>query len=177
MEDIEATLKLYEDIHDVSKLGLFMNEINLQCSSLMVVKNRLFLYKIQGYPFLTNVKTGETVPGQPIQYSLTTEPFQIIIDNIMGVAKALSDTVHTWHKYNMNLNSKQIDLYMNGLSLRNTKLVLFIQLLTVILAISLSAFFLIARDPFDLIKDNYALKQKNASLKLELEKEPPEATK
>ena len=117
----------------------------------MVVKNHLFLFKIEGYPFITNNKTGETTACQPQQYFLTTEPFQIVINNIMGVAKALSDTVHEWHKYTMNLKSKELDIYVNRLSLRNTNLVLFIQLLAIVLTISLSAFFLMARDPFNLI--------------------------
>jgi hypothetical protein len=167
VDDIESLLKSYENIDDAIKLGLFINEINLQCSSLMVVKNHLFLFKIEGYPFITNKNTGETIACQPKQYFLTTEPFQIVIHNIMGVAKALSDTVHEWHKYNMNLKSKYLDIYISSLSLRNTKLVLFIQMLTIVLAVSLSAFFLVARDPFNLIKENNTLKYEVGSLKQE----------
>jgi len=177
VDDIERILKLYENIRDTKQLGLFINEINHQCSSLMAVKNHLFLYKIEGYPFITDVKTGQTIACQPPQYFLTTEPFQIIINNIIGVAKALSDTVHEWHKYNMNLKSKYLEIYVKSLSLRNTKLGLFIQMLTVFLAISLSAFFLIARDPLDLKKQNNALtskvevlKQENKILKIKAEK-------
>ncbi|MFH1081258.1 MAG: hypothetical protein V1766_13540, partial [Pseudomonadota bacterium] len=48
-----------------------------------------------------------------------------------------------------------------------TKLVLFIQMLTIVLAISLSAFFLLARDPFNLIKENNTLKSEVGSLKQE----------
>lgn len=173
IDDIENILKSFENIDDANKLGLFMNEINLQCSSLMAVKNKLFLFKIEGYPFISNARTGETVACQPQQYFLTTEPFQIIIGNIVAVAKATSDTVNEWHKYNMNLKSKYLNIYESSISLRNSRLILFIQLFTIFLAISLSAFFLIARDPFDLIKKNNILKneivnltKENKSLKL-----------
>jgi hypothetical protein len=172
VDDIENILKSFENIDDANKLGLFLNEINLQCSSLMAVKNKLFLFKIEGYPFISNAKTGETVACQPQQYFLTTEPFQIIIGNLVAVAKATSDTVHEWHKYNMSLKSKYLSIYESSISLRNSRLVLFIQLFTIFLAISLSAFFLITRDPLDLIKKNNILKneivnltQENKSLK------------
>jgi len=177
VDDIKRILNLYDNIQDTKQLGLFINEINLQCSSLMAVKNFLFLYKIEGYPFIVDPKTGQSIAQQPQQYFLTTEPFQIVINNIIGVAKALSDTIHEWHKYNMDLKSQYLKIHVNNISLRNTKLVLFIQLLTIILAISLSAFFLMARDPFNLIKENNTLKsevssfkQENALLKLKFEK-------
>lgn len=133
----------------------------------MAVKNHLFLYKIEGYPFITDANTGQTFAGHPQQYFLTTEPFQIIINNIMNVAKALSETIHEWHKYNMNLKSQYLSIYVNGLTLRNTKLILFIQMLTIFLAIALSSFFLIARDPFDLMKKNTSLKSEVGVLRQE----------
>lgn len=167
VDDIEKILKEYEIIEDVKHLGLFLNEVNFLCSSLVAVNNSLLLYKIETYPYLTNVKTGQTAVTYPPQYTITIEPFQILVTNIVGVAKATSETIHEWHKYALKLKSQYLDLYTNRLSIKNAKLVLFIHILAIFLAISLSAFFLSANDPFNLYKENQKLKRNISELKKE----------
>ena len=167
VDDIEKILNRHREIHNTKELGLFLNEVNLLCSSLLAVKNNLFLYKIEGYPFVTNVQTGQTISAQPRQYFLTTEPFQITINNIISVASATSGTIDEWHKYAMNLKSQYLDLYINRLSIKNSRWAFCINLLTVLLAVALSAFFLIANDPFDLYKKNRDLELRNKTLEIE----------
>jgi len=142
-------------------LGLFVNEINLLCSSLMNVNNKLLLYKIETYPYLTDTKTNQTIAAHPKQYYLTIEPFQILVNNIVAVAKPTSETIHEWHKYALKLKSQYLELH-------NTRSAKNIHILTIILAISLSAFFLFANDPFNLIRQNSELRNKIMILKNEL---------
>ena len=58
----------------------------------------------------------------------------------------------------MNMKSQFLNLFNNKITLRNNRLILLIQILTIFLAITLSAFFLSANDPFNLIKKNQELK-------------------
>jgi hypothetical protein len=164
IDDIERILKEYENIEDVRRLGLFLNEINLLCSSFLEVKNRLFLFKIEAYPHITNQQTGQTIAHIPNQFFLTIEPFQIVIQNILSVCKATSDTIHGWHKENMNIKAQFLDLYNNKITLRNNRIILLIQIVTILLAVALSAFFLSANDPFNLIRENKDLKENWKSL-------------
>ena len=158
VDDINRILNEYENIKNVGKLGLFLNEVNLLCSSLLEVKNRLFLFKIEAYPHILDQRTGQTITNIPHQFYLTTEPFQIAIQNIAFVCKATSETVHEWHRQTMNMKSQFLNLFNNKITLRNNRLILLIQILTIFLAITLSAFFLSANDPFNLIKKNQELK-------------------
>ena len=167
VDALDALLAKYSKIDDVRHLGLFANEVNMFCSSLLVVKNRLFLFKIDSYPLLTNVKTGQVIATHPPQYTMTTEPFQIIVENIIGVAKGTSETISEWQKYSMKLKNQYLELYTSRLSIRNTSIVLFIHVLTIILAIALSAFFLVANDPLNLYKENKSLKARLADRDLE----------
>lgn len=160
IDDINRILKEYENIEDVRRLGLFLNEVNLLCSSLLEVKNRLFLFKIEAYPHILDKRTGQTIADIPHQFYLTTEPFQISIQNIASVCKATSETVHEWHRQTMNMKSQFLNFLSNKTTLRNNRLILFIQILAIFLAIVLSAFFLSANDPFNLIKTNQELKSR-----------------
>ncbi len=158
--DIDRILNQHKNIGNVSELGAFLDDVNILSSSLLTIKNRLFLFKIEAYPIATHTQTGQVITAQPNQYFVTTEPFQISIDGILGIARAISDTIDEWHKYSMKLKTQYLDLYINRLSVRNTKWVFYINLLTVLLAVSLSAFFLISNDPFNLYKKNRELESK-----------------
>jgi len=161
INNIESILNKYNSIIDFKSLGLFMTEVNHLCSVIINTKNTLLLYKIEGYPIIKDLNTGEINLPRPIKYELTTEPFQVTIDNIFLVAKATSETINEWHKQEVMQSKRQfVDLYIAGIKLKNSRLILFIQILTIILAISLSAFFLFANDPFNLMKDNSSLRKK-----------------
>ena len=168
VDDIEKILNDYSTIKNISQLGLFLTEVNNFCSALVNVNNNLLLYKIETYPYLTNVKTGQTAATFPNQYNITIEPFQILVTNIVGVAKYTSETIHEWHKYAMKLKLDYLDLYTKRLSIINTRWILWFNILTIILAVCLSAFFLFANDPFNLFKENRKLKSEIVTLKEKL---------
>lgn len=159
IDDINRILKEYANIEDVGTLGLFLNEVNLLCSSLQAVKNRLFLFKIEAYPHILDQRTGQTIANIPHQFFLTTEPFQIAIQNIVSVCKATSETVHGWHKETIHIKSQFLDLFNNKITLKNNRLILLIQIVTIFLAIAVSAFFLSANNPFNLFNENQELKK------------------
>jgi hypothetical protein len=165
IDDINNILGQFENINDVNTLGLFINEVNLLCSSLLAVKNRLFLFRIDAYPHLVDMRKGDIITDQPKQYFLTIEPFQIAIDNIASVAKATSDTVHEWHKQTMKQKTLYLDFYNRKLSIKSNRYIIFIQILTIVFAVTLSAFFLLSSDPFSQFKKNIELK--NNIVKLE----------
>ncbi len=152
INDIDKILGKYKTIQDLKNLGLFLTEVNCLCSSFLAINNKLLLFKIETYPYLIDEKTSQTIPAHPRQYYLTIEPFQITVTNIIAIAKATSDTINEWHKYAIKLKSQYLELYTSRFS-RN------IHILTIILAIVLSALFLVASDPFNLYKENMKLKR------------------
>lgn len=168
VDDIDEILNNYSTIENTKHLGNFLTEVNNFCSALAVVNNNLLLYKIETYPYLTNVKTGQTAVTFPPQYTITIEPFQILVTNIVGVAKATSETINEWHKYAMKLKLDYLNLYTKRLSIINTRWLFGFNILTIILAVSLSAFFLFANDPFNLLKENRKLKSEVMMLKEEV---------
>ncbi|PIQ84364.1 MAG: hypothetical protein COV75_02645 [Candidatus Omnitrophica bacterium CG11_big_fil_rev_8_21_14_0_20_63_9] len=167
--ELDSLLRKYSTIENVKQLGLFINELNLHCSSFLVIKNRLLLFKINGYPIITNTKTQEVFYTMPPEYTVTTEPFQLIVDNMIGVAKATSESINSWHQSIMKLKNQYLELY-------TTRTVLLIQTSAIIMAVALSAFFLVANDPLNLYKENGSLKrekieleQKNQALEQQLQ--------
>lgn len=160
IDGINGILKKYEYIDNINKLGLFLTEVNFLCLSFLEVKNKLFLYKIEAYPHVLDTSTGETTVNKPNQFYLTIEPFEITIENILSVCKATSDTIHEWHRQTMEMKSKFLNLHNNKINLRNSRIILLIQVITIILTIALSSFFLTANDPFSLVKKNLSLKNK-----------------
>ena len=165
IEWIDQILNDNQEIITVKQLIRFANEVNLFCSAMATIKNDLLLYKINTYPYITNVTTGETIATHPQEYYLTIEPFQNYIYNIVEVSKATIDSIQEWSKSSQKLKNQYLELYNTRLSLRNTRAILLINILAIILAVSVSAFFLTANDPFNLFKSNENLKEENFLLK------------
>lgn len=168
IDDINRILEKYESIEKVKDLGLFLNEINFLCSSMVNIHNKMFYFNIDAYPHVEDSRTGQAISREPKQYLLTIQPFQITIQNIISVCKATSETVHEWHKYTTRLKTQSLDLYINRLTIRNSRLILFIQITAILLAIGLSAFFLTANDPFNMLKTSRQKEGKIESLNKEV---------
>jgi len=164
VDDINRILEAYSEIDDINKLNLFLNEINLLCSSLVAVKNRLFLSKLDVYPHLTNLRTGEIGTHIPAHYYLTIEPFQISIGNIVSICEATSQSVHKWHEETLQIKARNFELMSSRNTLRNNRLILWIQIFSIFLAISLSSLFMTGADPLNLFKENKELNAENGRL-------------
>ena len=167
---IDQILNDNKEIITVKQLIQFANEVNFFCSAMATIKNDLLLYKINTYPYITKIKTGETIAAHPQEYYLTIEPFQNYIYNIIEVSKATIDSIQEWNKSTQRLKNQYLELYNTRLSLRNTRAILLINILAIILAVSVSAFFLTANDPFNLYKSNENLKKENYLLKEQIKK-------
>ena len=167
VDDVDKILGKFKDIKDIKHLRQFFNEVNMFCLSITTVNNKLLLYKIQAYPFLINEQTNQTLATAPVQYSITIEPFQILVANIVAVAQSASDSISEWVKYQQKVKAQYWELNISRLNVRNAQLALFINFSTVLLAVGLSAVFLFASDPFNLFKDNQKLKQANMELRQE----------
>lgn len=150
MEDIpqiDEILAKSDLITNTTELGLYLNEISVLCSSFINTENRLFLYKINIYPHVTDISTGEVVSKIPTQYFLTTEPFRILLDNIVGVCNATVKSIDYWRKDTLKLEKRRFEAETSRNTVRNNRLLLIFQILSILLAISLSMFFLTSADP------------------------------
>ncbi|MGO9021704.1 MAG: hypothetical protein ACLQVJ_25490 [Syntrophobacteraceae bacterium] len=168
IDTINTLLSKYNIIPDFLTLGRFMTEVSLICSSLLALNNILFAYKLAAYPTISHLESGQSASLKPAQYIITTEPFQVDIDNIVSVANVTSASIQTWHTHNMKLKNQYVQLYTTHISLKNSTRIFVVQLLTIVLAISLSAFFLFSRDPLSLMKENLQLKRHINQLEINL---------
>jgi len=121
VDDISTILEQYKDVQNVNELGKFLTQVNIFCSSLLVVKNNLFLVRFEAYPTATHTKTGEVINTQPVLYFVTTESFQIAINAILEIAKSTVGTIDEWQKYNIKLKEGYLNLFLNRLTISNTK--------------------------------------------------------
>lgn len=167
-DEIDKILLNYSDIDDLKRLVAFLNEVNFLCSSLVEVNNRLFLFHLQTFPHVIDPVSGKVLSEEPRELHLTTKPFEITVNNIVSVSKATSDTIHTWHKEFMEGKRRFLEYYGHKISLRNNRVILFIQLFALLLGVALSALFLFANDPFNQFKKNQILEQRNLSLQSEI---------
>jgi hypothetical protein len=67
----------------------------------------------------------------------------------------------------METDNRFLDLFINNNKLKNNRIILYIQILSILAAISLSSFFLTANNPFNLYLNNKELKVKLENLKNE----------
>lgn len=167
VDDVDELLQNYDSIDDFQTLGAFLTAVNYLCSTFLAVKSRLLLYRIQAYPIVTQVATGQTAAAKPSSYDLATEPFRVILDNVQGVCQATSETIVNWHQETLKLKARFFEYENSRVTRRNNHLVLIIQILTIGIAVALSTFFLTASDPLGLIKRNRSLEATIERLRVE----------
>lgn len=159
---IDKILSDYGRIESLKELGQFLNEVNLFCSSTVEVKNKTVLFHLQTYIYLVNPQNGhaQTVPNDTY---MTLLPIQNSIENVVSVCQATSDTIHIWHKQYMEEKNRFLSYLGQKDGLRNNSVILLVQVTALLFAVILSFAFMAGEDPFNLLKENRALKLKNES--------------
>lgn len=152
-----ACLKKHQDVNSPKQLANFCMDAQLIANSIVQIKDKWLLYSLTGFPYVVETNTGQVAFDEPRQLQMMLLPFKGALGNINGVAQSISDNIHEWHKENLKWKSELVSYHINRVNLRNNVVLLLFQTLTVFGAVALSAFFLLANDPFQLMKTNRGL--------------------
>lgn len=154
IEPLERVIQKLNSNVSLKEFGLILNEVNLICSSVIQIKEKLFLYRFGSIAFVKNPQTGEVIPTQPRELHLMLHQFQNTIENIYGVANSTSGTLHQWQKEAMEWKTEFLKVTTERIAQRNN-------LLTIFVAIAISWAFMLGTKPLEkwqLERDNEALK-------------------
>ena len=144
-EFIQPLKKVIADFNkplDMKIFGSILNQVNHVCSTVVQVREKLFLYRLSGFATAHEIESGKMVLSEPKDYKVMLVPFQNIMDNIYGVANSTSQTIHQWHKEQMEWKTSFLGVLSERLAQRNN-------LLTIIAAIAISWLFLAITNPYE----------------------------
>lgn len=153
---IDKLLSKYNNIDSLRELSRFLNDVNFECGTVVQLKEKLFLYNIQ----LSAVIEGPNgyFACEPKELNLLWAPFKVVCENIYSVAKATTESIQEWSKEQIKWKTNFLSVLSQRLQQRN-------QLLTIVMAISLSSLFLFLGKPYK----EYSLERDNVKLKGALE--------
>lgn len=157
IEPIRAVLPRLERAETLQALGAAFNEVNLICESVTGVQEGLLKFRMRGIAVVRDIATGEAIVQPPRELHLIMLPFEHILGQLVMLASSTAESLKNWRNAEAQAKPKFLDLENARTSLLNNTQVLWVNIATVFLAIVLSAFFLVAGDPFALAKTNRAL--------------------
>ena len=128
--------------------------MNLLCSIVVQVKEKLFLYRLNSIAHVRNTQTNQILPTEPRELTILLLQFKGSLDNIYGVANATAATISQWHKEQMQWKTEFLKVTSERIAQRNN-------LLTIIVAVAVSFFFMTATQPLE----KYQLGKENETLK------------
>lgn len=153
VNDLDEIIKHYDSINDLKDFALVLNETNHFCASITEIKDKLFFYNIQHALVIQNVNTLDTEVFEPNASNVIWMPFRVIAENMYSVAKSTSETIHHWHKEQLQWKTGYLNLKAHQVQLRN-------QLITIVFAIvtalAISAIFMSATNVYEthVLKNN-----------------------
>lgn len=139
---IDEALALFKDEITLKIFGNILNKTNYICGSVLNSKSELFLYEFSWFVSIHDKQSGKMVDVVPNELTVLLMPFSSIIRNMGYLAEWTSKTIHTWQEQEMKWRTSTLDIANNRLNRTN-------QILTILVALSLSAVFLFGAKPID----------------------------
>jgi len=84
-------------------------------------------------------------------------PFRLLRDQLVLIATSTAQSIRAWRNGEVQTKAKFFEHELAATNLTNSRIVLLTNLITVVAAVALSAFFLVAADPFSLQMKNREL--------------------
>jgi hypothetical protein len=158
------------EITSVSQLLDLIQDMHLVCESVMVVEDNLFRARFRTHVLVTNETTGEAMIREPKQILLTLSPFQNALIDLRRVAEGTEGTIKHWQEQIQASRKPFLEFLAANTNANTSRRTIVIQILAMALALSFSTFFMTARDPFGLKKENTALKAQLEEARMALSK-------
>ncbi|HLD98846.1 MAG TPA: hypothetical protein VJB59_01225 [Bdellovibrionota bacterium] len=154
IEPLERVIARFKPNVDLQEYGTILNEVNHVCSTVVQTKQVLFLYSLRSYVIAIDPKTSQPIGAESKELAIILAPFKNILENICGVANSTSESIHHWHKEQMQWKTEFLKVTSERIAQRNN-------LLTILVAIAVSWAFLTATQPLE----KYQLGKENEKLK------------
>lgn len=160
IDPLKKVITEFNRLIDLKSLGSILTQVNQICSTVLQVKEKLFLYGLSGFATVHDKNTNQLVLSEPKELKVMLVPFQITMENIYGVANATSGTIHQWHKEQMEWKTNCLQVLSERLAQRNN-------LLTIIVAVAISWLFLSVTKPYEsLLREHEFTKLKEKVIEL-----------
>ncbi len=144
IEPLEEIVSLFKEDMSLKEFGNMLNRLNLVCSTVVQVKNKLFYYNLRSFAVAFD-EHGAPALRPPMNLQVILMPFENTIVNVLGVANATSGSIHQWHKEQMRWKTEFLKVVSERIAQRNN-------LLTILVAVALSWLFLTFSSPYDKIR-------------------------
>ncbi len=162
---IQPLRKIEQEHSKVSDLQQFiglLNAVNFVCSSIATNEADLFRYSIRVGLDVTDKASGKVVKEGEQQMDIILSPFSYILPELKRIAETTAASVEHWRQQQEQAKKPFLEFVAASTNAATSRRSIWIQLLAILTSLSFSSFFLTARDPF-------ALKRENLSLKAELQ--------
>jgi len=156
---IDAVLRQAPQVHDVRALIKFANAVLPVCSSITAIGPNLFAYSLSAQVLIRNTNTGEVVVGPPQELTAIMLPFKLILEQLVRVADAIDGSLKHWTGQLDAAKRPFLEYVTANTSHQANRLTVLVQVLTITIAVVLSALFFTLTDPLALEKSNLALKR------------------
>jgi len=171
---VESFMKPFDEIDtllpvtDAKSLVRFLRRIRYLAESVRATKDKLFSLRLHAQLYLTNRATGQVIVTPAADHDVILSYFRIYLDQLVGIADAVVATIDEWKKSVQEDRKPFLEFAAAHTTARTSRWTIGIQLLTIGIAISLSFFFLTARDPYSLVRENARLRGRLQELETRL---------
>jgi hypothetical protein len=151
---IHAALDASLKAKDFATLSDFVQKTALVCGIFSQLKEELFAYQFHFPMSLIQTDTGKVMSYNLLEIDVVAGPFKTRLTGLARSASSTMSTVDEWKKNRLEQKIVRLNFLAQRTQLDANNKTLWIQGMTIILAFALSAFFLVATDPFQLLQKN-----------------------
>jgi hypothetical protein len=160
LEPIDGALRLLAEVKDYSSLALALNRVHLVAETITGTEEKFLVLNLRSFVIVRDSASGASALDLPRELTLISLPFKHIVEQLVASAKPTAGSITLWRDTEQKSRIEFLAHLNARTALKNSAVVLGINLATVVVAVVLSAFFLIANDPFQLVRSNRDLQQR-----------------
>lgn len=168
LDEVAAQIdrEFIEEIDDATRVVVldhgtlidFLQRMFRLAESILVAKDGLFSYRFLAQLYFKNPATDEAVVWPPADHDMILSYFRVYLEQLVRTAEGMRGTIDNWRKSVVEARKPFLEFLAAHTNARTGRLTIVIQMLAIVLALSLSTFFLTARDPFSLWRENARLR-------------------
>lgn len=158
----------FSSITDLEQMMRFFTQLRRICAMLMDLDNVLFRYSAAVTISVTERETGKRLRDEKKEWSIILTPFELALGELKRVAETTEASIEHWRQQQEAAKKPFLEYAAAATNSATSRRTIYIQLLAIALSVAFSSFFLTARDPFALAKENRGLRNELESVKGEV---------
>ncbi len=158
IEPLKKIEREHKTVATLPQMYRFFNDVRYICQMVISLENILFKYKATVTLVAIDKATGKRVKDEQKTWDIILTPFELTLGELKRVAETSDGSIEHWSKKQEEAKKPFLEYVAAATNAATSRRSIFIQLLTIALSVCLSSFFLTARDPFSLKKENMSLR-------------------